>query len=93
MAPYLFVVAVEILRILIRQNPSIRGISIGEGSVCISQFADDLTAFVPDHPSAQALLDSVGSFGLYSGLNIYRTKSQLLLLGPQPTKELDCEAS
>lgn len=49
----------------------------------ITQFADDLTAFVPDHEAAASLLQTVEHFGLFSGLRINRNKSQMLRLGPE----------
>lgn len=76
--------AVEILGIQIRQEERIKGISIGPGMVKISQFADDLTAFVADIPSAESLLGLVGSFGSFSGLTLNRDKSHFLTLGEDP---------
>lgn len=88
-APYLFVAAMEILSIQIRQNPHIKGISVGEGSVRITLFADDLTAFVPDIKAAEALLGTVEEFGSFSGLLINRDKSQILPVGPGQLPLLD----
>lgn len=81
-APYLFLIVAEILAIQIRQSHSIRGISVGDCEVKISQFADDMTAFVQGRDSVHAILDILDSFGSASGLRINLDKSQLLLLGP-----------
>lgn len=83
-APYLFLIAVEVLNIRIRQSPSIKGVSIGDEVVVISQFADDMTVFVRDEASMRALLGVIDSFGAVSGLRINRDKSHLLPLSPPP---------
>lgn len=81
-SPYLFLVAVEILAIQMRQNSGIRGITVGCDEALLSQFADDLTVFVPDVETAQLVLREIDSFGKFSGLIINRDKSHLLQLGP-----------
>lgn len=87
-APYLFLLTVEVLGIQIRQNSLIRGISVGGCEVKLSQFADDLTAFSVDEDSTSALLQTVETFGPISGLRINTDKSQALLLGASPSKTL-----
>lgn len=81
-APYLFLIAAEVLAIQIRQNPAVEGILVGDSEVKVTQFADDMTAFVRDESSALALFESINLFGSASGLRINRNKSQLLCLGP-----------
>lgn len=81
-APYLFLIAVEVLAICIRQSPSLGGISIGNEDMVISQFADDMTVFARDETSVVSLLKVIDSFGAVSGLQINRDKSNLLPLGP-----------
>lgn len=80
-APYLFIIAVEILGIQIRQEERVKGISVGPCTVKLSQFADDLTAFVADSQSAGVLLDLIDSFGHFSGLRLNRNKTHVLVLG------------
>lgn len=87
-SPYLFLVAVEILAIQIRQNPAIRGISVGSGEACITQFADDLTGLVSDRESAVEFLSTIECFGRFSGLVINKEKSHLLPLGPPSFTDL-----
>ena len=53
LSPYLFVVAVESLAIVIRKNPAIRGIMIGNEETKLLQYADDMTAVLSDVNSAQ----------------------------------------
>lgn len=78
---YLFLIAVEILCIQIRQASSIRGISIRCCETKLSQFADDLTIFTSGTSSVTPLLNIIETFGSYSGLRVNREKSQVLLLG------------
>ena len=46
LSPYLFILCVEILADAIRKNESIKGITINEQEIKISQYADDTT---PNH--------------------------------------------
>lgn len=80
-SPSLFVIAVELLAILVRDSVDIRGITIARKQIKVSQYADDATFFVNDFPSLNALLHLLARFALMSGLNINHQKSYLLLLG------------
>lgn len=53
---------------------------MGDNTVKISQFADNLSAFISDNDSA-LLLEVTDSFGAYSGLRLNKDKSQVLALG------------
>ena len=55
LSPYLFVRAVEILAIAIRNKDSIKGIKINDLETKLLQFADDTTALLSDLNSADAL--------------------------------------
>ena len=58
LSPYLFVTAVEIVAIAIRQNSDIKGIYIGEEQETkLLQYADDTTVILADPNSAGVLLD------------------------------------
>lgn len=59
-APYLFLIAVEVLAIWIT----------GDEEVVISQFVDDMTVFVKSEASIRSLLRVIDSFGAASGLQI-----------------------
>ena len=76
LSPYLFIVAVETLAIAIRQNPSIKGISIGKEETKLLQYADDTTAVLSDTNSAKILFDLLNSFEYISGLQINYTKTE-----------------
>ena len=52
-APYLFIMVLEILTIHIRENKNIRGIKVANEEIKISTFADDLTTFLQDVASSK----------------------------------------
>lgn len=80
-SPSLFVIAVELLAILVRNSIDIRGITIANRQISISQYADDATFFLQDYSDLDTLLELLKSFASMSGLHINRHKSHLLLLG------------
>lgn len=80
-SPSLFILAVELLAIAIRDSPTIEGISVANHQVRISQYADDTTLFLKDSTSLDAAMGIINTFGDFSGLRINYQKSYLLLLG------------
>ena len=54
-SPYLFLLAVEILAIAIRENEEIKGIVIDKQETKLLQYADDTTAVLSDTESAYKL--------------------------------------
>ena len=70
LSPYLFVTAVEILAIAIRDKDSIKGIEINDLETKLLQFADDTTAVLSDFNSADALSSLLKEFEKASGLKI-----------------------
>lgn len=61
-SPLLFVIAVELLAVMIRNNQSIQGIVVCNTEFKISQFADDTTCFVANRNSLTAVLNSIELF-------------------------------
>ena len=55
LSPYLFVLAVEILAIAVRQNTCIKGISIANRKTKLLQYSDDTTVILAHINSARAL--------------------------------------
>ena len=55
LSPYLFILAAEVLATKIRQDKTVRGITIFETESKISQFADDTSAFCDNLSSVQNL--------------------------------------
>ena len=81
LSPYFFIVAVETLAIAIRQNPGIKGISIGKEETKLLQYADDTTAVLSGTNSAKILFDLLNSFESISGLKINYTKTEGMWIG------------
>ena len=51
LSPYLFIIAVEILAIKIREDNNIQGFKFGQEILKLSSFADDMTCFRKDNSS------------------------------------------
>ena len=82
LSPYLFIIAVEILSINIRNSPDIEGINIGETEYKVSQYADD-TALTLKY-SKNGLIrtfETLKMFEKISGLKINQQKTQVLPFG------------
>lgn len=81
LSPYLFIICLEILAINIRLNKEIQGILVDNEEIKLEIFADDLTVFLRNYTSLNALLETVDSFTLCSGLKINYQKTEVMLLG------------
>jgi hypothetical protein len=80
-SPYLFVTAVEILAIAIRNQENIKGITIAGLETKLLQFADDTTAVLSDLDSARALFGLLELFEKASGLKLNVTKTEAMWIG------------
>lgn len=80
-SPLLFVIAVELQALMIRNNANIRGVTVHNTQYKISQFADDTTCFAEGQDSLRALLSSLELFSSYSGLRLNYEKSTLVYIG------------
>ena len=82
LSPLLFVLAVEVLALKIRQNQLCRGIELPNGqNAKISQFADDTTLILEDTTSLRNAMNIVNSFGVLSGLQLNKKKTKALWIG------------
>ena len=81
LSPLLFIIALEILAINIRNNIQINGITVDGNELKLVIFADDMTSFVGDKPSFFVLMDNVKLFGRYAGLKMNHEKTEILPLG------------
>ena len=81
LSPYLFVTAVEILGIAIRNKDSIKGIEINDLEIKLLQFADDTTAVLSDLNSANALFSLLEEFEKASGLKLNVKKTEAMWIG------------
>lgn len=85
-SPLVFVLCVEILAIMVRNNPQIRG-WVRDGKECkIEQYADD-TTFILDgtRGSLNACLSTLQAFGEVSGLTLNAKKTQVFCMGSGPS--------
>ena len=81
LSAYLFVIALEVLCVNIRNSNHIRGITVNNEEIKVSLFADDLTGFLKDDLSLTNFLKLIEDYGTCSGLKVNHEKSELLLLG------------
>ena len=87
LACYLFIISMEILATLIRNNQDIAGINIHGLEVKICMFADDTTIFVKNTQSLKAVLKVLSEFAMVSSLNINKNKSNAALIGKSRNKK------
>ena len=81
LSPYLFVTAVEILAIAIRNQENIKGLTIDGLETKLLQFSDDTTAVLSDLDSARALFGLLERFEKASGLKLNVTKTEAMWIG------------
>ena len=74
----LFVVAIEILAINVRENHRIGGIKISNVEIKLSLYADDITAFFQDRESAETFISVMNGFRLASGLSLNMNKTHIM---------------
>ena len=81
-SPYVFIVCVETLAIIIRQNKNIKGIFIGETEYQISQSADDPEITLEaDNNSFEETIKSINTFGKTPGLSLNAGNTSAIWLG------------
>ena len=81
LSPYLFIIALELLLIKIRNDPCIKGIKIDNTEVKLAAFADDLTTFLQDKGSLEHLFSILKAFEGCSGLKLNKDKTEAYWLG------------
>ena len=77
----LFVIAVELLTISIKNNNLIKGFKLGNKTFKITQLADDTTLFLNDIPSLKEALNLLTKFKNTSGLKLNESKTEVLQIG------------
>ena len=80
-SPYLFIMAVELFAILIRKNRNIKGITVGNTELKISQLADDTTVFLSNFESVRNVLNLAEEFYQMSGLRLNKGKTVAKCIG------------
>ena len=84
-SPYLFLLRVEILGIMIRENRLIKGININDEEHKIAQFADDTQMMSEgDAISFEQSISTVDKFGRKFGLAVNTGKTQAIWIGIFP---------
>ena len=79
LSPYLFVLSVEVLASAIRRDPSVKGISISQNEIKLSQFADDTTLILGgSQDTLEASLDVIGKISKIFGLRLNNKKTEVL---------------
>ena len=81
LSAFLFVIAVEILAINIRNNDAIAGIEFGDKTFKITQLADDMTLFLRNIDSLSHVFEVVTWFKDISGLSLNKSKTDILQIG------------
>jgi hypothetical protein len=84
LAPYLFILVIEVLGIMVKKNKSIKGIILGDNEIKYCMFADDSTFFLKDSKSFKELRNTLHIFSIYSLLIVNYDKSELAFLGTKP---------
>ena len=86
---YLFVLCVEILATMIRENVDTKGICINEAEHKLSQFADDAQLMNNgDKISLEKSLDTIEKYGNVSGLFLNTDKTQAIWLGSKRRSQI-----
>jgi exonuclease III len=80
-SPYIFIIAVELLAISIRENKNIRGIEINGSIMKLSQLADDTTCFVADIDSIREILLLFNKYEKCAGLKMNLDKTKATFIG------------
>ena len=81
LSAYLFIMALEVLCVNIRNSNDIRGIKVDSDEIKVSLFADDLTGLSKDDLSLTNFRKLIEDYGTCSGLKVNHEKTELLLLG------------
>ena len=80
LSPYLFIVGAEILACKIRQDKTIKGITVFQKELKLIQFADDTTLLCNDCNSVNRAINILNSFGNLSGLRLNPSKTNSTLV-------------
>ncbi len=81
LSAYPFFIAIEILAIKICNDPSIKGIKIGNNEIKISLLANDMTLLLQDLTSIENVLSTLAYFHKWSSLKINLKESNAKYIG------------
>ena len=80
-AAYLFIIALEILFIMIKTNNVIKPLTLCASTFLYTAYADDATFFLKDETSVKALIDTMDLFSEYSDLKRNSDKCEIAGIG------------
>ena len=81
-SPLLFILCVEVLGIMVRNNQTIKGYNLNRREIKLEQYADDSTFILDGSQSSfRACLKTIDEFSAVSGLLLNPQKSELLFSG------------
>ena len=82
LSPYLFILCAEVLAINIRNNKTIKGISVDNHEIKLSQYADDTSILLyGSELSLKSAFSELSKYAEYSGLNINYDNTQVIWIG------------
>ena len=80
LSAYLFIIALEVLCVNIRNSNDIRGIKVDNEEIKASLFSYDLTGFLKDDLSLTNFLKLIEDYGTCSGLKVNHEKTEFLVI-------------
>ena len=88
-APYLFILAVELLAHKLRSDPRVQGFGFGTLTHVLDIYADDLTIYLsPNELNLQNVLDIIREFFHLSGLKISVSKTKAVWFGKNADSDI-----
>ena len=85
---YIFILALEVLSFLVRNNKDMKGLNIFDHPFLFTDFADDTTFFLEKKESIVELVKSFTLFSSFSGLKPKISKGQICGLDPLKAVEI-----
>ena len=79
---YIFILALEVLSFLVRNNKDIKGLNIFDHLFLYTAYADDTTFFLESKESIEELVKTFTLFSSFSGLKPNISKCEICGLGP-----------
>lgn len=80
-AAYLFIIALEMLFVMIKKNPEIKPLSLCESTFLYTAYADDASFFLEDDASVKALFTTISIFSNFSDLRPNVDKCEVAGIG------------
>ena len=79
LSPYLFIICLETFAISVHGNKNIQGILVDKEEIKLEMFVGDVTAFLRNTRSLEALLHTADLFSKCSGLEINSEKTECMV--------------